>query len=43
MLYLCLSFSVLWSLVFGYLVNLDKQVRDIRKRLDVRTSAGVEI
>lgn len=36
MFYLCLSFSVLWLVVFGYLFRLDGQIRDIRRRLAAR-------
>ena len=41
MFYLCLSFSILWVVVFGYLFRIDSQIRDVRKRLAVRQdSAG---
>ncbi len=39
MFYLGLSFSALWVLVFGYIFYLDRQVKDIRKRLDLRSKA----
>ena len=38
MIYLCLAVSVAWLVYFGYLFYLDRQVRDIRKRLDARTA-----
>ena len=34
--YLCLAFSVLWIVNFGYLFLLDRQLKDIGKRLDAR-------
>ena len=40
MFYLCLSFSVLWLVVIGYLFRLDGQVRDIRRRLAARQGHG---
>ena len=36
MLYLCLAVSVAWLTYFVYLLALDGQVRDIRRRLDAR-------
>lgn len=38
MFYLCLAVSVAWLVYFAYLFILDRQVRDLRKRLDARTS-----
>ena len=38
MYYLCLAVSVAWLVYFGYLFYLDRQVKDIRKRLDARTT-----
>ncbi|MHC4537763.1 MAG: CcmD family protein [Planctomycetota bacterium] len=38
MFYLCLAVSVAWLVYFVYLFILDRQVRDLRKRLDARTS-----
>jgi CcmD family protein len=36
MFYLCLAVSVAWLVYFVYLFILDRQVRDLRKRLDAR-------
>jgi hypothetical protein len=36
MLYLCVSFSVFFVMILGYLVRVDGQIRDLRRRLDVR-------
>ena len=36
MFYLCLAVSVAWLTFFIYLFTLDRQVRDIRRRLDAR-------
>ena len=38
MVYLCLAFSVLWLVNFIYLFALDRQNRDIKKRLAARTA-----
>jgi len=38
MFYLCLAVSVTWLVYFAYLFILDRQVRDLRKRLDARTT-----
>jgi CcmD family protein len=38
MFYLCLAVSVAWLVYFAYLFILDRQVRDLRKRLDARTT-----
>ncbi|MHC4397472.1 MAG: CcmD family protein [Planctomycetota bacterium] len=40
MFYLCLAVSVAWLVYFVYLFILDRQVRDLRKRLDARTSGS---
>jgi len=37
MIYLCLSFSLLWIFTFGYFVFLDRQLKDISKRLRARS------
>jgi hypothetical protein len=37
MFYLCLAFSLLWLINFIYLFFLDRQVKDIGRRLDTRT------
>jgi len=39
MLYVCLAFSVLWLVTFVYIFALDRQIREIGRRLDAR-SAG---
>jgi len=36
MFYLCLAFSVLWVVNFIYLFLLDRQQKDIRRRLEAR-------
>jgi CcmD family protein len=36
MFYLCLAFTAMWLIYFGYLFYLDRQLRNIRKRLDAR-------
>ncbi|MHC4741805.1 MAG: CcmD family protein [Planctomycetota bacterium] len=38
MKYLCLAVSVAWSVYFGYLFYLGRQLKDLRKRLDARTA-----
>ncbi len=37
MMYLAMAFSVLWLSHFVYVVLLDSQLRDVRRRLDART------
>ncbi len=37
MFYLCLSFSLLWLIMFLYLFSLDRQIKDVAKRLDARS------
>jgi len=37
MFYLCLSFSLLWLIIFLYLFCLDRQIKDVAKRLDARS------
>ncbi|MDO8303963.1 MAG: CcmD family protein [Sedimentisphaerales bacterium] len=37
MFYLCLAFSVLWVVNFIYLFLLDRQLKDIGRRLDARS------
>jgi CcmD family protein len=37
MFYLCLSFSLLWLVFFGYVFSLDRQIKDVARRLDART------
>ena len=36
MFYLCLAFSLLWLINFIYLFTLDRQIRDIGRRIDAR-------
>ena len=40
MFYLCLAFSLLWLINFIYLFVLDRQVRDIGRRLDSRIATS---
>lgn len=40
MFYLCLSASVAWLIYFAYLFVLDRQIKDLRRRLDARTDSG---
>ncbi|MHC4083637.1 MAG: CcmD family protein [Planctomycetota bacterium] len=42
MFYLCLAVTVAWLVYFAYLFILDRQVRDLRKRLDARTTNSQE-
>jgi CcmD family protein len=37
MFYLCLAVSVAWLVYFGYLLLLDGQIKNIKKRLDARS------
>lgn len=37
MFYLALTFTVLWGAVFGYLLKLDTQIKNIAKRLQARS------
>lgn len=37
MFYLALTFTVLWGAVFGYLLKLDTQIKDVAKRLKARS------
>jgi CcmD family protein len=39
MVYLCLAFSVLWLVTFLYIFALDRQIKDIGRRLDARVDA----
>lgn len=36
MFYLCLAFSFMWLINFIYLFTLDRQTRDINRRLNAR-------
>jgi CcmD family protein len=38
MFYLCLAVSVAWLVYVAYLLTLNKQLRDLRRRLDARTT-----
>ncbi|MHC4912788.1 MAG: CcmD family protein [Planctomycetota bacterium] len=40
MFYFCLAFSLLWLIIFAYVFTLDRQVKDIGRRLDARTSSS---
>jgi CcmD family protein len=37
MKYLALAVSVAWLVYFAYLFVLDRQIKDLRRRLDART------
>ncbi|HIJ70427.1 MAG TPA: CcmD family protein [Planctomycetes bacterium] len=37
MFYLCLSFSLSWLIIFVYLFILDRQIKDVARRLDARS------
>lgn len=37
MKYLALAVSVAWLVYFAYLFALDRQIKDLRQRLDART------
>lgn len=38
MIYLCMAFSIMWLIHLAYLLSLDQQTRNLRKRLDARTN-----
>jgi CcmD family protein len=38
MFYLCLALSAAWLVYFVYLFTLDRQLRNLRRRLDARTA-----
>ncbi len=40
MFYLCLTFSFLWLIIFTYLFVLDRQIKNIGKRLDARAASN---
>ncbi|MHC4645989.1 MAG: CcmD family protein [Planctomycetota bacterium] len=40
MFYLCLAVSVAWVTYFLYLFVLDRQIKDIRRRLDARSKTS---
>ena len=39
MFYLCLTFSVLWLAVFGYLMTIDSKLKDVARRLQARNTS----
>ncbi len=39
MFYLALTFSCLWITLFVYLFTIDRQVKDLAKRLQARSSS----
>jgi len=39
MVYLCLAFTCLWVTTMGYVFILDRQVKDLTKRLNARVSS----
>jgi CcmD family protein len=40
MVYLSLGFAVVWACYFAYLYVVDRQVRQLRRRLDARLKAS---
>jgi len=42
MVYLALGFAVVWVCHFTYLVILDKQARQLQRRLDARVGASTD-
>jgi CcmD family protein len=42
MVYLILGFVVVWVCHFTYLFFMDRQVRQLQRRLDARAAAGEE-
>ena len=42
MFYLCLAVSVAWTVYFIYLFTLDRQLKDLRRRLDARMTNSQE-
>ena len=42
MFYLCLAASVAWGVYFIYLVFLDIQIKDVKRRLDARINESSE-
>jgi CcmD family protein len=41
MIYLGLAFTVLWLVSFGYMFILDRQMKDLKRRLDARDSSNL--
>lgn len=42
MLYLCMSYSVLLLMLFGYVFYLNRQIADIKKKIDTRRTGSNE-
>ena len=42
MFYLVLGFSVVWVCLFGYLYVIDRQARQLQRRLDARASVATD-
>jgi len=40
MFYVCLAFSFLWLCNFVYLFALDRQIKDVGRRLDARVAGS---
>jgi CcmD family protein len=36
--YFCAAFSFLWVMVLGYVIYLERQVKDLSRRLEARSS-----
>ena len=42
MLYLCMAFSVLLIMLFGYMFYLDRQIANLNKKIDARQTDSNE-
>ena len=42
MLYLCMSFSILLVMLFGYMFYLNGQIADLNKKIDTRRTGSNE-
>ena len=42
MLYLCMSYSVLLVMLFGYVFYLNRQIADLNKKIDTRRTGSNE-
>ena len=42
MLYLCMAFSVLLIMLFGYLLYIDRQIANLNKKFETRRPASSE-
>ena len=42
MLYLCMAFSVLLIMLFGYMFYLDRQIENLNKKIDARRNDSNE-